>query len=560
MNYTNLNNQPENEENIENKCKYITSSCHFIKKYTINPISEYITRLRTIFGLKFLIILAIINLLLNGILFQTVKWSILPIFKSKNLNAGTVQLYTAIIMSPYAIKPILGILSDLIPIAGYNKKWYIFQSTIIGILSAGSLLIFNSTTNVILICFIGINYQASIADLLSEGAYTKIMREHPESGSDIVTFNNGLKFTGQIISLCFLGPLVDKDLYYVIFIIMLIVTSTPLLPTLFNFIPEEKKSNKLITVDTDIVKKSWKTLSIIGFTGLSALTLAILSVMIDKNIVLLVSVLLLICISVGTAITFPNIIFRVVLYQILIKIIKPSLGSAMDYFYTADKLCLPDGPHFDFKYYITYTGLLGTIISLFTVWFYQAFLSKLRFRTVLILTTIFLSMSGVSDMIIVLRWNIKLGIPDPVFYILGEAIIEPVVHTLYNIPISTFISKVCPKNSEASTYAFLAGVNQLSTMVAKLSGVVIFEHAGIKTLVPCDFSNLWWLILVCHITPPLLFGIPLTWLFPDNNHTDSIILDENNSNLLQSDNENDIEANERYTIDIDEISINDEIS
>ena len=68
---------------------------------------NYILRINSIFTTRFLIILTIINFLLNGILFQTVKWSILPIFKSRNLDAGIVQVYTAIIMSPYTIKPIL---------------------------------------------------------------------------------------------------------------------------------------------------------------------------------------------------------------------------------------------------------------------------------------------------------------------------------------------------------------------------------------------------------------------------------------------------------------------
>lgn len=48
MNYTNLNNQPENNQ------------INCLTKKIIKPITEYITRLRTIFGLKFLIIFIII--------------------------------------------------------------------------------------------------------------------------------------------------------------------------------------------------------------------------------------------------------------------------------------------------------------------------------------------------------------------------------------------------------------------------------------------------------------------------------------------------------------------
>jgi len=522
-----------------------------IKDYICFPFlsfKSYLYRLKTIFSIKFLVALIIINLFLNGLLYQSVKWIILPIFKSQKMDAVTVQMFTAVIFSPFAIKPLFGILSDLIPIKGYTKKWWMILFISIGMLSGVCLILFPISVNLILFCLIGLSFETSIVDLLSEGAYTKIIKENPSSGSDVITFVKGLKNIGQIIALSFLGPLIDGKLYLALFIIITCICIIPVIPVLLNYIPEEKHGNKLITFNTSLFKSNWKSVIVIAFTGISALILALLSIYINKIIVMVVSLVLLGIIVAGSYISFPRMIAHVILYQIIINITKPSLGSAMDYFYTANpKTCLIGGPGFDFKYYITYTGLLGTAFKFITVWIYQVFLSKLRFRTVLIITTILRSLAGLSDMIIVLRWNIKLGISDSAFYILGEAIIEKVIQMLYYIPLSTLISKICATNMESSTYAFLSGIGELSVMVSRIIGSVIIEYGGIKTIVPCDFSKLWWLILVCHIIPPLIIGIPMTWLIPNVTQKESIDQVDQVGNVFNELEE--VEKNEDFDIE-----------
>jgi len=197
----------------------------------------------------------------------------------------------------------------------------------------------------------------------------------------------------------------------------------------------------------------------------------------------------------------------------------------MDFFYTADIQCLANGPHFTFKYYITYTGILGAVVSFVAVWIYQAWMSTWKFRTVLIVTLVMQCCGGVGDLIIVNRWNVALGIDDKVFYVVGEAILENVVSMLYWIPSSAILSKVCPRGMEAAIFAFLAGVSNFSGMVSQLMGALIFEAAGVRTTVDphCNFDALWWLVLVFHISLPLLVGIPASFLIPNAKQTDQLV-------------------------------------
>ena len=512
---------------------------------TKNPFKltkNYLNRICNTFGVRFVIYICLINLFLTGILYETIQWSIFPIFKSMGLDAGQNQIFTAIISSPYAVKPLFGLLSDLITIGGYNKKWWIALTSGIGFVFSLCLFIPHNYV-LIIVCYTALTYQISIADLLSEGAYTKIMTENPKSGSDIITLATICKSVGQILAISFLGVVIDKKLYFVIFIIMSLSSVIIIVPTITNFISENKLNNKIISIDKKLFK-NWKHIAIIAFCGLAALLLSILSVFVNKIIVLVLYLLCLIIIVGFSFKFFSNIMARIVLYQVLVKITKPSLGSAMKFFYTANtETCLPGGPGFDYKYYITYAGLTAAVISLFTGLMYQLFLSRLKFRPVLIITSILLSISGLSDLIIVLRWNIKIGIPDAVFYIFGESVIEKIVKIVYYIPLSIMISKVCQQKMESSTYAFLAGVNELAVMTSKLLGVVIFESAGIKSVVPCNFDNLYILIIVCHIVPPLLIGIPLSFLIPNVKQTDDFATNHDNLDLINHDNLNQTDDN-----------------
>ncbi len=90
----------------------------------------------------------------------------------------------------------------------------------------------------------------------------------------------------------------------------------------------------------------------------------------------------------------PPIVTQIAIYQVVTSVAQPSVGTALDYFYTAPVECVLDGPHFTYSYYISYAGLAGRLISLVGVIVYQFFLSKLKFRVVLLVPTILQSIAG----------------------------------------------------------------------------------------------------------------------------------------------------------------------
>jgi hypothetical protein len=110
------------------------------------------------------------------------------------------------------------------------------------------------------------------------------------------------------------------------------------------------------------------------------------------------------------------------------------------------------GPNFSYTYYISITGVLGSMMCLLTVIVYQSMFSNWKFRSVLIFTLILEILASTVDLVVIKRWNISIGIPDKVFFIFGAAVFENITGTLHYIPSSAIYSKITPPGMEAAGY------------------------------------------------------------------------------------------------------------
>ena len=95
-------------------------------KNYFNEISKYFTP-------KFLSWLAISQFCVNGGIFTLVMSLSLPIFQQLGVSASRQQLYTTMMLSPWAMKPFIGVASDLFPIMGYNKRFFALYAIMIGL-------------------------------------------------------------------------------------------------------------------------------------------------------------------------------------------------------------------------------------------------------------------------------------------------------------------------------------------------------------------------------------------------------------------------------------------
>jgi hypothetical protein len=242
-----------------------------------------------------------------------------------------------------------------------------------------------------------------------------------------------------------------------------------------------------------------------------------LSVMFINDILAFVLIGIIISILlVGSFFAFNKPIAKVILFRFLASLSYININGALDYFLLADPICNPNGPYFSYKYFVTYTGIVAAILSFLGAAFYPLLFGKLRYRNVIIMTTLLYPVAGLFDLTIVKRWNVFIGIPDYIFYMLGSSILYNLVDMLSYIPLSAIISKHCSKGYETTTYGYVAGVSAISYGIASILGSYLIDWLNIVTIpiegLNCDFSKLWILVLATHIIAPILLLFPFVFI------------------------------------------------
>jgi hypothetical protein len=487
-------------------------------------------RLLAVLGWRFLIFLCVTQMLLKGIAISIASTVGLPLFKQVlGTDASHLQLMMMITALPWSVKPLFGLLADLTRVGGYHNRYWLLVALGTGSLCAGGGIAFvrgaRSTWGLVLM-LTGIQFEIALFDLLSEGCYSARMRDTPGSGSDVVNFAQYMQIGGAIIAQLVVGPLSDAGQFTVLFALLAALCMTPLVPTLMGWLPEEHHAEdgvcRVRLVGGDQLRRDAAMIAVIAFTGLVAPAVAITANTWDPVVGAALALLLCTTVLVAAFFAFPPIIARAVLFQVLTTLGAPQLGSAMDYFYTADEACLAGGPHFSYAYYMTVAGVVGSVASLLGALLYQLTLSKMRFRTVFVFTTLLGSAIGASDLILVLRLNVALGVADRWAYLVGEAIMEPALGMLNYIPMTTLLSKTVPKGMESSVYAFQAGLKNFASLTSSLTGALLFDAAGVKTIPPCNWDALWWLVILCHVALPAVVGVPAAWLIPNKLQTEEL--------------------------------------
>eukprot|EP00584_Thalassiosira_punctigera_P010189 CAMPEP_0172545526 /NCGR_PEP_ID=MMETSP1067-20121228/15424_1 /TAXON_ID=265564 ORGANISM="Thalassiosira punctigera, Strain Tpunct2005C2" /NCGR_SAMPLE_ID=MMETSP1067 /ASSEMBLY_ACC=CAM_ASM_000444 /LENGTH=646 /DNA_ID=CAMNT_0013332283 /DNA_START=106 /DNA_END=2046 /DNA_ORIENTATION=- len=519
-------------------------------RHPVASTKTYFEELSGFFSWKFLSWLAIDQCCISGGSFALTMAMGLPLFKELGIGASRQQLYMSMIMSPWAMKPFIGVASDLFPIRGYNKRSFAIYSIVIGLIGCSMLLALyhsgaaetavnqgegavHALSDIIVICFTAVSYEASTLDILGEGKYAELMRLHPESGSSIISFKFGWALFGTILTTTYVGPLADGGYWHVLFWIALVLSLTPFYPTWAGWIPEKLRTLeepgmvKLCAgclYDRGTFREKRVPFIVISLCGLSAPLLAALTTFADLAIGLAFAAMLITAFTVATYFIFPKTFFWVFLSITLSSVSWISIGSALGYYYTATEECVPDGPHFDYTYYITITGIVGSLVNFFAVVLYQNFLSTWRFRPVLIFTIVIGSLSCFVDLIIIMRWNVRLGIPDKLFFLLGNAVFENLVGILQSIPMSSIYAKIAPPGMESAVFAYTVGIANFCGMVSSLLGSGVIKWSGMVTVGnSCDFDALPYLIVMFRIMVPMLVGIPAAFMIPNVLQTENLI-------------------------------------
>jgi len=481
------------------------------------------------YGWKLLVMLSFIQHGVKGFVYGLTLPGIDFVLKMYQTSGPDIQIYKAFILLPWGMKPLVGLLSDYMPIFGYRKIPYMVFSLAVGVVGLGyvgfSPIPYVGIRTVVVGLFC-VFFAVASCDLLSEAKYSEQLRAHPERGPDLMTFVWGGIIVIGLVSTLLLGPLIHnfgaQSLYSLCIVPMAIV----LVPLFLNYLGDDKLSDAEIAVTRSKVFTQPEMVFLTGVVACAviAISIASLSDLPKKTCAIIALVMAVITIGSFLMLLSP-IVGKMNAFAVLQTFCAISIDGATFYFFTDNAEQFPGGPNFSTWFYTTGLGTLVAVTNLIGLWSYNRWMKKWNYRSIFIFSNILVSCVHMWGILIYSRTNLSMGIPDDVFA-LTTAAMYSITHQWMWMPGILLLGQLCPKGSEATMYALLAGCHNLGNSGANMLGAYALEYFGVTPSGRRDeghfFANLWKVALLASILPTLtMFMIPIC--IPNASQTDRLL-------------------------------------
>lgn len=495
-------------------------------------LAAFMRKLRDAFGWKLLLTLFVSQHLMKGLLSGLVAAPTQFIYRSLKVSAPQVQVFSGIAALPWAMKPVLGLLSDHFPICGLHKAPYLLIMSLLGMCAIITLALADLEAlgvRLVVVCFFLINAQLSSCDLLTEAKYAEQLKAKPAHGPDLMTFVWWGLNCASLLATMVSGPLLAHFGNQASFFLSLPLATSILFPLFGNLLEETKLSHEEVRKCRRKVLKHpvMFLLCFLMFLGTSLMTVVgvwFQSVALNAAVALTVAVVMLVAFSV----TLSPMIAKVNAFFVLQTALGLSTGGATFYFFTDTQEQYPEGPHFSLLFFISVLGIVGAVFSLVGIAIYNRYMQTWSYRKLLLLTNIIGFLLSWLDVVVFTRGNLKLGIPDRLF-VVGSSVSETIVFQWRWMPGILFLSQLCPKGMEATMYALLAGCHNLGSSVASSCGALVLQWLQVQPSGELNetyqFDNLW---KASALSSVLSFAtcILLPFFVPDVRQTDTLLTGE----------------------------------
>nr|XP_043608840.1 probable folate-biopterin transporter 2 [Erigeron canadensis] len=378
----------------------------------------------------------------------------------QKVQPSEAQAYTGITNIPWIIKPIWGLLTDVVPIFGFRRRPYLVLAGIIGILSM-FFLSFSAKLHIVLalVTLTAGSAGVAIADVTVDACVAQHSGIHPLLAPDMQSLCALSSSIGALIGFSLSGVFVHligpKGVYgllsipYALVLLVGLVLMEPHSPS-FAYKQISEKFG-------DAATAMWTTLK-------------------------------------------SEDVWRPCLYMYLSFALSLNIYEGLFYWETDSKA----GPSFS-QETIGFVLSIGSIGSLLGAILYQYRLKTHPFRALLFWTQLVFGLSGMLDLIFILRLNLKVGIPDYFFAVLDESVLQ-LVGRLKWMPLLVLSSQLCPPGIEGTFFALLMSIDNFGLMSSTWLGGLLLHVLNVTRT---KFDNLWLAILIRN----LLRLLPLCFLF-----------------------------------------------
>lgn len=391
------------------------------------------------------------------------------------LQPADLNLHFSMMSFLFVLKPFYGFLTDSCPIFGRRRQPYLMLAGIVcSIMWVG---MYYWTTKVyiatLLMCLINMMMgmiSAVTQGLLVEDAQEKDNKETPtytsRKAATNVSMYFGIDSIGMLASSYLSGYLLNRFSLQVVFNVSAVV---PLIIVLISLVLCEGRAAPRTDEETGIKEN----------TGKRTLGQKL------KRIWHFLRIRMI----------YLPIIF------IFLFTITPSTYDAMMYFYMQELKF-----NYEFIGRIQLVSSLAMLlgIAIYYKWFYAS-----SFKPMVIISTLMATFFNLMQLILVLRLNKKIGIPDTYFALTLDLVTKTLAE-LQTLPTLVLACKLCPKDLEASIYECVMAIKNLAFLISYRSGGWLMIWLNITST---NFKNLWLQIVIASLFPlltlALLFIIPI---------------------------------------------------
>ncbi|XP_020112194.1 probable folate-biopterin transporter 6 [Ananas comosus] len=392
---------------------------------------------------------------------------------ARKMQPAAVQVFLGLYYIPWILKPVWGILTDAVPVRGYRRRPYFIIAGIVGVTSTVVVLSATGLPVVLaLLCLVGMMASVAIGLVTIDACIARNSIEKPSLAPDMQSLSMFTSSVGALAGFCASGVFVHKLGPQGALGLM---AMPALLLVLVGFVIYEQKTSQLPEK-----QKIWAKVS-------AAVK------------------------GTGKTIAYPAV-WKPTLYMYLSLALSINTHEGQFYWYTDQTV----GPAFS-QEFIGIIYAIGAVASMVGVLIYHKILKNFSFRSLLFYAQLLYAVSGFLDLIFVLRWNRKLGIPDYFFVILEESC-SHIITRIRWMPMNVLSTKLCPPGIEGTFFALLTCIDSLGFLSSKMGGGVALRAFRVTRT---DFRNLWLVVLMRNLLR--LSALCLIFLVPRADQTDVLL-------------------------------------
>mmetsp|Transcript_61001 Transcript_61001/g.136291 ORF Transcript_61001/g.136291 Transcript_61001/m.136291 type:complete len:394 (-) Transcript_61001:177-1358(-) len=359
----------------------------------------------------------------------------------------------------------------------------------------------------LVVAMVGINLSISTVDVIVDAKAAELSRDQPKYASDLQSLLWGVTAIFGVLASGLKGSLLEWISPQQVLLLLSLCSVSTLLPALRGWLPDHRlPAARCCSANLTAFRRHP---SVSGIALLMTLTSAALSVgqVVVTNQKARAALTVLAAVAVGLQ-SFRALkqitpyLGRTALFIFLRQCLMPGLGDTLFVWMTKH----PGGPELP-AWQLGFVGCFGNVGMLAGVVIYNKYMTNMSYRKLFLLAQLTYFLALLLEVVLVMRWNVIIGIPDFLFLVGDDAFAELVSRFFY-IPMFVLASKVCPANLEATLFATLMSLSNFGGSVSGFLGVSICEVWG---LVEGNYDNLPYAVVVKALTAllpiPLIFAL-----------------------------------------------------